>query len=243
MTLNIPLRWHHFFHRQEKTRRFRRNSQWNDLNPVLCLSFFLLFFFYIYMFQILEATGCACYLISMIWMLMRRPSLRYRKCIARRPRRNRGSLSWPITRTVDEVALSALLGISMNRLFRESSPSVKIYLFIVAWYVKKKVLSRVLRRPNEINKVTSILSPENYFARHFSSLCFLLSSFLIFISLRAIFCLQSNCHGSLKKHPHPTVSIAEFPLKKKKKKKQGKSNKQATRSRVINFRWSSRASR
>lgn len=167
MTLNIPLRWHHFFHRQEKIRRFRRNSQWNDLNPVLCLSFFLLFFLYIYMFQILEATGCACYLISMIWMLMRRPSLRYRKCIARRPRRNRGSLSWPITRTVDEVALSALLGISMNRLFRESSPSVKIYLFIVAWYVKKKVLSRVLRRPNEINKVTSILSPENYFARHF----------------------------------------------------------------------------
>lgn len=48
MTLNIPLRWHHFFHRQEKIRRFRRNSQWNDLNPVLCLSFFLLFFLYIY---------------------------------------------------------------------------------------------------------------------------------------------------------------------------------------------------
>lgn len=48
MTLNIPLRWHHFFHRQEKTRRFRRNSRWNDLNPVLCLSFFLLFFLYIY---------------------------------------------------------------------------------------------------------------------------------------------------------------------------------------------------
>lgn len=194
------------------------------------------------MFQILEATGCPCYLISMIWMLMRRPSLRYRKCIAR-PRRNRGSLSWPITRTVDEVALSVLLGISMNRLFCESSSSVKIYLFIVAWYVKKKkkMLSRVLRRPNKINEVTSILSPENYFARHFSSLCFLLSSYLIFISFRAIFCLQSNCHGSLKKHPHPTVSIAEFPLKKK--KKQGKSNKQATRSRVINFRWSSRTSR
>lgn len=137
MTLNIPLGWHHLFHRQEKTRRFRRNARWNDPNPILCLSFFSSFFF-IYMFQIFEATGCPCYLISMIWMLMRRPSLRYRKCTARRPRRNRGSLSWPITRTVDEVALSVLLGISMNRLFRESSPSVKIYLFIVAGYVRKE---------------------------------------------------------------------------------------------------------
>lgn len=116
-----------------------------------------------------------------------------------------------------------------------------VYRSLIRKKKKKKMLSRVLRRPNKINKVTSILSPENYFARHFSSLCFLLSSYLIFISFRAIFCLQSNCHGSLKKHPHPTVSIAEFPLKKK--KKQGKSNKQATRSRVINFRWSSRASR